>query len=244
LGDFLKGREIGRRTIYTPDSIRRKVVALKAKILGSRWQRFLCWLMLVVPPRRLSDLCVAYGFRQCAKREYRKSSGAYAEMLDLAWQGFERKIRPSANKVAATSFLHRLAQEEILIDSARLPEIVIFDDSLWQCVYDARESIEPRADRAALIARLPRPDGVIFCAHDLETVCARIFERERKGRLNTVHQGLTHEEIRQMAKEDLENARYKASLLRDLGVPVCELDLSEPRAALLARLSDFVSSFE
>lgn len=244
LSEFLESRASERRDVYTPDSIKRKVVALEAKIHGNAWQRFLCWAILKVPVRRLEKLCVAYGFRQCAKLEYRKGLHGYGEMLDLAWRGFERKIRPAENKVAVTAFLHRTAQEEILIDSVSLPEIVIFDDSLWQCVYGARESIEPMADRAEFVGRLPRPDGVIYCAHDLETVCERIFERARKGRLNTVHQGLSHEEIRAMAKDDLDNARFKADVLRESGVPVCELDLSAPRETLLARLDEFVRVFE
>ena len=244
LDEYLKGRADGRRAIYTPDSIKRSVVALMAKTHGSVWQRFLCWAMINVPARRMADLSIAYGFRQCAKREYRRGLRGYGEMLDLAWRGFELKIRPTANRIAVTSFLHRIAQEEILIDSARLPETVIFDDSLWQCIYGARETIGPMADRAAFVARLPRPDGVIYCAHDLETVCERIFERAQNGRLNTVHQGLSREEIRQMAKDDLDNARFKADILRESGVPVCELDLSEPRAALLARLDEFVRTFE
>lgn len=238
---FKRERRDGTRD-SSSDDLRDEAVRRAILLNGRLRHRIIYALASRVPVAKLSKGLVLYAFRQCAKAVYRSDSRRYEELIDLAWEGFSRSIRKPANRMAISAFFLRITQEEIFLDSLALPRTVIFDDSMWQSIYCAKATCATRADRAELLARLPKPSAVVYCRLDPEETFERILERERNGRLNTLHQGLSRDEILAMVREDCENAQCKATLLRDAGVPVCELDMSEPTDVSLARLGSFIAA--
>lgn len=164
----------------------------------------------------------------------------WSDFIDFCLSQINRNGRGSAQRLVECSWLSERVTEIALLEQSDLHQQIIWDDSLTLKMFHLLPNMVP--DKTVItryIDLMPQPSVCIHLYAPKEVIQQRLHER-RANRITRVHSLLSETEIRRETEKNLEVCATSAIMLRDQGVSVIDIDMTEGLERVVAKIDNFL----
>lgn len=152
--------------------------------------------------------------KEIEKECFSKMRDTYSDISDIAYKGLNNLEVDPVSRMLGAEYFNKLLKTETIVDCIESFKIAILDDSVWQSLKGDIFVLEESS------AGIQMPCAVIYFYNASERILRQIKDRARKGKINTIHYGLTDKELVKMIAFDIENAERKKEYFLKLHIPV------------------------
>lgn len=152
----------------------------------------------------------------------------YADFIEIALKGAAIPEKIPLRRLLGLTWFYSIVNDVIFLEHADVNNIVVFDESLSHKVYSIIESQEGCYENLTeeYFQYMPPPNVLIFCKANPKKIQHRIKQRENtNGKLIPGHRDLDVFSLFERIKIQCHVAEIGASVLRDRGVKVIEVDM-------------------